>query len=267
MSRVVRRMLLRGFTLVELLVVIGVIAMLAGLVLAVGSGVFRRAERTLTESAMVHLGQAIDEFELQRGQALVFNRRLGVSESDPQDGLAFHDLNELPPGFVNEAYIMPRLIALLAANNAAASMLREIPPDLLRPEEKRWADGAITRLNLRDAWGEQLAVVPCGRAATRSEIMQARESLRTAGSTRSADPLQLGIDLLDGTVRTTDEWSLNTGCVGRRWLFISRGPDRLLGMPEWGAGGPATSVADGDRDGQPDWSDNVFNYEPGRVQP
>jgi prepilin-type N-terminal cleavage/methylation domain-containing protein len=267
MSRVMRRMVFRGFTLVELLVVIGVIAMLAGLVLAVGSGVLRRAERTLTESAMTSLGQAIDEFELRRSQPLVFNRRLGVSSVDPQDGLAFHDLNELPPGFVNEAYIMPRLIALLAANHASAAMLQEIPGDLLRPEEKRWADGTVTRMNLRDAWGEQLAVVPCGRPATRSEIMQAREALRTDGSTRAADPLRLGIDLLDGTVRTSDEWSLNTGCIGRQWLFISRGPDRLLGMPPWGAGGPATSTSDADRDGLPDWSDNVFSYEPGRNQP
>ena len=267
MSRAVRHMLLRGFTLVELLVVIGVIAMLAGLVLAVASGVLMRGERTITETACTSLGQAIDELELRRGQPLTFNRRLGVSDSSPQDGLAFHDLNELPPGFVNEAYIMPRLVALLAANQACWAMLQEIPPDLLRAEERRWADGTVTKFNLRDAWGEQIAVVPSGRPATRSEIIRAREALRTSGSTASADPLGVGIDLDDGTVRTTDEWSLNTGCLGRRWLFISRGPDRLLGMPPWGAGGPATSVSDSNRDGQPDWSDNVFNYEPGRNQP
>lgn len=267
MSLGLRRILLRGFTLVELLVVIGVVAVLAGLVLAVGSGVLRRAERGVTESALTSLGQAIDEFETARRQALTFNRRLGVTDSDRQDGLSFHDLNELPPGFVNEAYIMPRLIALLAANQASATMLQEIPADLLRAEERRWADGVITRMNLRDAWGEQFAVVPCGRPATRSEIALAREALRTGSDTRSADPLGIGIDLEDGTVRTTDEWSLNTGCVGRRWLFISRGPDRSLGMPPWGAGGPATRVTDADGDGQPDWSDNVFSYEPGRNQP
>jgi prepilin-type N-terminal cleavage/methylation domain-containing protein len=257
----------QGFTLVELLVVIGVIALLAGLVLAVGGGVLRRAERTVTETAMISLEQAIDEFELRRGQALVFNRRLGVADTSPQDALPFHDVNELPPGFVNEAYIMPRLIALLAANQACAAMLHEIPSDLLRHEERRWPDGGVTTMNLRDAWGEQLAVVPCGRPATRSEIIQARDTARGTGTTRAADPLGIGIDLLDGTVRTTDEWSLNVGCVGRRWLFISRGPDRLLGMPEWGPGGPATSIADGDRDGQLDWSDNVFNYDPSRNQP
>ena len=78
--------------------------------------------------------------------------------------------------------------------------------------------------------------------------------------------MRIGIDLEDATVRTTDEWSLNVGCRGRRWLFISRGPDQSLGMPPWGAGGPATSVSDLNRDGQPDWSDNLFNYEPGRTE-
>jgi prepilin-type N-terminal cleavage/methylation domain-containing protein len=266
MTQGLRRILLRGFTLVELLVVIGVIAVLAGLVLAVGSGVLRRTERTMTETALTSLEQAIDELELQRGQALVFNRRKGVGDSDPQDALPFMDVNELPPGFVNEAYIMPRLIALLAANQASAAMLERIPGDLLRAEEKRWPDGAVTRMNLRDAWGEQIAVVPCGRPATRSEIIRAREVLRTGRTSAEADPLAIGIDLEDGTVRTTDEWSLNTGCRGRRWLFISRGPDQSLGMPAWGAGGPATSVSDANRDGQPDWADNLFNYEPGRPE-
>ena len=115
MSHDLRRILFRGFTLVELLVVIGVIAVLAGLVLAVGSGVLRRTERTVTETALTVLEQSIDELELRRGQSLVFNRRKGVGASDPQDTLPFMDVNELPPGFVNEAYIMPRLIALLAA--------------------------------------------------------------------------------------------------------------------------------------------------------
>ena len=104
-------------------------------------------------------------------------------------------------------------------------------------------------------------------AATRGEIRAAREALRTTGSTKSADPLGIGIDLEDGTVRTTDEWSLNVGVVGRRWLFLSRGPDRLLGMPPWGPGGLGARVLDGNGDGQPDWDDNLANYEPSRREP
>jgi prepilin-type N-terminal cleavage/methylation domain-containing protein len=266
MSRM-RRILGRGFTLVELLVVIGIIATLAALVVAVGSGVLTRGERTLTESAVTTLEMAIVELEQGRGQPLTFNRRTSVTDETKQDGLPFRDVDELPPGFVNEAYIMPRLVALLAANPACWSELSAISPDLLRRERRTWADGVTTEWNLRDAWGEQLAVVPCGRAATRSEIRAAREASRGGGSTRGADPLGIGIDLDDGTVRTTDEWSLNTGTVGRRWLFLSRGPDRFLGMPPWGPGGLAARVYDADGDGRPDWDDNLTNFEPRRLQP
>ena len=266
MSRL-RHILHGGFTLVELLVVIGIIAVLAGLVLAVGGGVLRRSERTTTETALTSLDQAIEEMEQQRGQALVFNRRTSVTDPAGQDGLPFYDINELPPGFVNEAYIMPRLMALLAANPACWSLMAGVPSDLLRRENKVWADGTTTHYNLRDAWGEQIAVVPCGRPATYSEIQQAREQLRGSGSTKGADPLKIGIDFEDYTVRTTDEWSLNTGCVGRRWLFLSRGPDRQLGMPPWGPGGLGARVFDANRDGQPDWDDNVLSYQPVRNQP
>ncbi len=267
MNRHLTRILGRGFTMVELLVVIGIIALLAGLVVAVGGGVLRRGERTTTETALTSLDQAIEELEQQRGQALVFNRRTSMTDPAGQDGLPFHDVDELPPGFVNEAYIMPRLMALLASNPACWSLLSGVPNDLLRAEERRWPDGSVTRWNLRDAWGEQIAVVPCGRPATYSEIQLAREKLRTTGSTKTADPLNIGIDFEDYTVRTTDEWSLNTGCVGRRWLFLSRGPDRQLGMPPWGPGGLATRVFDANGDGQPDWDDNVLSYQPVRNQP
>ena len=267
MSARVRRIFGRGFTLVELLVVIGIIAVLAALTITVATGVLMRSERTLTENGLVTLEMAIGEMEQTRGQPLTFNRRTSVTDQTKQDGLPFRDIDELPPGFVNEAYIMPRLIALLAMNQACWSELSAISPDMLRHEERVWPDGVTTKWNLRDAWGEQIAVVPCGRPATRSEMKAAREALRAGGNTKGADPLGIGIDLDDGTVRTTDEWSLNTGSIGRRWLFLSRGPDRSLGMPPWGPGGLGARVYDGDGDGKPDWDDNLTNYEPRRIDP
>lgn len=240
-----------GFTLVELLVAIGVIAVLASLVVAVATGVLARGERTQMESAYQTLDQAILAFEEARGQPLVFNRRRSMSDGSMQDGMPFSDLDELPPNFVNEAYIMPRLLALLAANGAAWNSLSAIHPDLLRREEKSWPDGRRTLWNLRDPWGQQIAVVPPGRCASRSEVRRAREAVRSGARTSSADPLRLGIDLADGTVRTMDEVSMGISCTGRRWLFISTGPDRT-------SGSMGTSGA---------WQDNVLNYEPVGAQP
>ena len=57
----------RGFSMTELLVVIGVIAVLAGLLLAAMGGVRRRALGTQTESTMQQFARACDAFQLEHG--------------------------------------------------------------------------------------------------------------------------------------------------------------------------------------------------------
>ena len=255
----------RAFTLVELLVVIGIIAVLAGLVLAVGAGVAARSERQQVENVFLILDQAIVAVEQQRGQDLVFNRRTGSGSASTSDGMKFSDVDEIAGA--NVAYIMPRVVGLLVANQAAWQLLSGIPGDLLRREQKTWPDNVSTTWNLRDPWGEQIVVVPPGRAATRGEMKQARDLIKANSDTKRADPLGIGIDLEDSTVRTTDESLLQVICKGRRWLFISKGPDRQLGVPPWAVSGLPSSRVDSNGDGIPDWDDNVINFEPGRPGP
>ncbi len=256
----------RGFTLVELLVTIGIIAILASLVTAVAGGILSRSERGQVESSFQMLEQAIVAFEETRGQPLVFNRRTAMDSDDDatkNDRMKFSDIDELPPDVMKGAYIMPRLVGLLAANPGAWEVMQGISPDLLLQETPPpWPDGVKTVWNLRDPWGEQIAVVPSGRPATRGEIKSARALLKLKQPTKDADPLKIGIDLDDATVRTPDEKSLSTLCKGRKWLFISRGSDRQLGSPQWSDQTGPNSDASGD--GIPDWGDNVFNYDPGR---
>ncbi len=243
-----------GFTLVELLVVIGIIAILASMVLAVSGGVLATSERKQVEDTFTLLNQATRELELTRGQELVFSR-LSSSATVPE--LAFYDIKEEQPN--TPAYIMPKLLKLLRNNDNSREFIRKINPDFLKridvPAPPLTVDENI---DLVDPWGNRIAVVPCGRPATEREM---RSAYRTVGSVqgnpKTADPLGIGIDSVDRTVRTNDESYLGV-CTGRRWTFVSRGPDGSLGVPPWNTTAPS-NFRDGNSDGIDDWDDNIFS--------
>lgn len=244
----------RGFTLVELLVAIGVIAILASLVVAVSGGVLARGERSQVEAAFQTLDQAIVAFEETRGRPLAFNRNNAVNASTASnsDLARFADIDEVfAPAASYRPYLMPKVLEVLMGNPASAGIIATISSDLLR----RDPSGVM---NLRDPWGNQVEVVPPGRAASRGEVKDARERVRASMPTAPCDPLGTGVDLADRTVRTNAEVRYNMACLGRRWLFLSFGPDRADGKAFGAAAGTATASA---------WDDNVLSYEPGRLNP
>ena len=244
------RRITTGFTLIELLVVIGIIAILASLVLAVSGGILATSERKQVEDTFTLLDKAIRELELSRGQELVFSRK--KKDSDPSE-LAFYDISEYPTA--TTAYIMPKLLKILRNNDRSREFISKINPDFLKkinnPTTPLTPD---ENLDLVDTWGKRIAVVPCGRPATEREM---RSAYRTVGSVNgnplTADPMGIGIDRDDRTVRTFDEKSIGV-CSGRRWTFISSGPDQNLGAPPW-----ATTQSDANKDGVSDWADNIFS--------
>jgi prepilin-type N-terminal cleavage/methylation domain-containing protein len=250
----------RAFTLVELLVVIGVIAVLAGLVLAVGSGVTARAERQQLLDAFSLLDQAITELEESRGQPLVFDRLNGSKG----DGLPFYDVQQ--QGVASADYIIDTLLELLSRNERSREYLNRISPDLLI-RSPHTVGGLTLNYTMRDPWGETVKAYPCGRPATRSEMKKARDEIKAGRPTTAADPaLGYGIDLDDGTVRTYQEKEVGFACAGRKWLFFSKGPDRQVGRPPFDTSATPTQ-RDANKDGVDDWDDNVFSYEPLRPNP
>ena len=240
-----------GFTLVELLVVIGIIAILASLVLAVSGGILATSERKQVEDTFTLLDKAIRELELSRGQELVFSRK--KNSSDPSE-LAFYDILEVPPTTTTTAYIMPKLLKILRNNDRSREFISKINPDFLKkinnPTTPLTPD---ENLDLVDTWGKRISVVPCGRPATEREMRSAYRTVNSVkGNPLTADPMGFGIDRDDRTVRTHDEQEIGV-CSGRRWTFISSGPDQNLGTPPW------TIQSDANKDGVNDWNDNIFS--------
>ncbi|MBL9140688.1 MAG: type II secretion system protein [Phycisphaerae bacterium] len=224
----------RAFTLVEILVVLGVILILVTLVVAVSSSLVKRAERGQTETALTIVDSAISEWEAQNGRPMTFG-----TMGSPAG--AVYDIMELSPA--NGRYINVFLTNLLAQNPQCRAILATIPGDLLREDKTTspgtnlvispgniYAPSVKPRSELVDTWGNRIAMVCAGR------------------NWRVGDP---GLPDADGTIRTADENALGV-CENRRTLMISSGPDGLLGTE----GGLSTAQR------AEAIADNIYSYEP-----
>jgi prepilin-type N-terminal cleavage/methylation domain-containing protein len=227
----------RGFTLVELLVVLGIILILVTLVVSVSSALVRRAERGQTEAALTILDNAVAEWEAQFGRQISFGTMGSPAGS-------VYDLMELPPS--NGRYLNVFLTTLLSQNERCRAILATIPSDLLREDKTNspavniaipgmaapdnvYKPSVKPRSELVDTWGNRIAIVCPGR------------------KWRVGDA---GLPDRDGTIRTADENALGV-CDNRRMCFISSGPDGLLGT-ETGLSAQQRAEA---------LADNIYSYE------
>ena len=236
----------RAFTLLELLIVLGVILVLASLVLAVGSSVLRAAERAQLDAAMEVFDKAFDEWEAATGRSITFVGRVGTGTNDllfntPQlvDRFDVRETDvvvaagtglDFPPGTAGALQTICRAqgsgvyaVNLLRQAEFTRDMIATVSPTLLRTEVSSgqiWPKAiasyrpshssapASPRSELVDPWGKRVAFVFPGR------------------------PFRWGVDPglpdEDGTVRTSVELLLGS-CVGRRICLVSAGPDGLFG--------------------------------------
>lgn len=217
-----------GFTLLELLVTIGIIALLAAILLAVTTSVVGNAQRRQVTTAFQALEQAVTEFERSRDQKITFGR-LG----DPPGAYDVVELN------LNYPYLMVCLLngmdidgagnnaafrPLLASYQPSLEILKRIDPSMLRKDPTTQSGGQpplavvpdpstvnpnnAARLEFVDPWGTRVGVAFPGRPKVAGEL---------------GDP--------DGTVRTADENLLGV-CRDRRIVFVSAGPDGNFGTRE-----------------------------------
>ncbi len=237
----------RAFTVMELVVVIGVILILMALALSVTSSVLAANDRRSMENTFKLLDQAISSFEAQMGRDFAFGRRVvpgvpvgppnGIPDYTGTTPSVAYDIYEL--NFPTVHAVCMVLERLSTPGSESAEILSKIPASALRflpmngatvvgdPVPTTWTPNRMPATALIreivDPWGRRIATCFPGRAATKAELAN------------SAIPT----DSNDGTVRTADEVSMGV-CRNRRIFFLSGGPD-----------GDFTTVAD-----------NVYSYEP-----
>ncbi len=68
MTNSMHKNFMRAFSLIEMMIVIGIIALLAALTLGISSSVMRNAEKRKTQDVLQLLTVALQEWELEKGR-------------------------------------------------------------------------------------------------------------------------------------------------------------------------------------------------------
>lgn len=258
----------RGFTLVELVVVIGIIIALLSLVLAVSTLLIQQNESRQLEAAFANLSSAVQEYEQAVGRPIVFQARreapfTGAYDipNNPQfsgyqqienyfgaggstvyfnQGLSTSCTGSQPHGW--EKYIVS-LLGLLQRTQSAEDIVARIDPSLLQPVVKSngqplASDEDLPPLaKLVDPWGAAIAVVFPGRLWRPTDV---------DGDVGNGEFDQDS----DGTIRTEMEKMVGV-CRNGNILFVSAGPDGLIGSRYCTEGNRREAVLD-----------NIYSYDP-----
>lgn len=251
-----------GFTLLELLVVVGIIALLAAIVLGVGPKVLGGQQRAATQATLRALDGMLDEYVHTQGGSLpAWNAadytgapggdlvtpgdRL-LTTVDPNSDTAwsrYPDANGAVYPRFPEASVFVR--AARGCCEAADKILAELPPSMIRPTimpEDTSAQGDETdpSPSVLDAWGSK-------------EPWDAPFVLFDAKPVLFVHPKNLLAQALYGK------------CVNGKAYFMSAGPDRRYGTT-------SEFTPDGRRDGTKTaqalaaLKDNVYSYPPGPAE-
>lgn len=187
----------RAFSLIEMMVVIGIIVLLAALTIGVVSVLSRGSETRATENSLELLTMAYEEWKSAAERDLSY----GVN-GQPQAGVVYDVPQDTVPGNANDHEPTDLLLAAISKSAAAKDILANISTDQLKQHSP-----TDTEITLLDAWGTEVITVFPGR-------------IWVVGDTYAKDA--------DGTIRTEFE-NVYGVCVNRRVRFVSAGPDGRFG--------------------------------------
>lgn len=267
----------KGFTLLELLIVIGIIVIVASLVLAVSSSVVRASEERATKNTLEVLNMAAEEYQRTVDRRISY-RSAAVASGIAQDPTVLagstppvplrYDVATvpLPPAgtgvtawtslatpYSSAAGGLPAysplpfqrtaaLIGFMSESPTCAVLMQKLPEAIFRGIKPNANSASFTAVrHCVDAWDTPIIAVFPGRDAR-----------RVADATGAADNPNF-IDK-DGTVKCDSEWGLPTAggmqvsCKDRRILFMSAGNDSRFTAVT----GTVYSLS----------NDNLYSYEP-----
>ncbi len=234
----------RGFTLIELVVVIGIILLLVGLVMAVGTAVRQNGETQQTETTIELLEAAVQEWQTVAQRQLTW----GI-DNDPQD--AFYDIQGHAAGAngsTEDILVITELLQRIRRSSSVQSIIAQINPDFVhryqQDDNSLWLttamevdevnDRFVGELTVLDAWDLPIYATHPGRVAHDG----------------FGDFDNLIIDL-DDTIRTFNEDWYGVA-KNRQVCFVSAGPDGDFGHMNPVGNDPDLLAAT---------EDNVFSYE------
>ena len=262
----------RGFTLVEMLVAIGIIVVLAALTITASVALVEKSERGETETVLKQLELALAQWETRADRKLSW----GVDQ-DPFDAYEPFDVSDGAPHVFTATQVLRRIRRMAEVRDILADIKSDfvyryhkkkdgdwdIPPwlpaqvDMDDPDPLIQGSGGsfnpvvslttdqherlLDELAILDAWGTPIRAVHPGRVA----------NFVTYGDDEDgADP--------DGTVRLDAAFQGRNEAIygvakNRTVLFVSAGPD--------GKFGDVSKAVDSDWYKQT--ADNVYSYQPG----
>lgn len=250
----------RAFSLLEIVVVLGVILLLAALVLAVSGSVLAASERRETENVMRLLEQATLEWEQALGRPINY----GPKAEPGLTGVPARDVYEertIIPTNPNDPLSLPWMSCVLMQRFGENERTRDIVSKIPETYSRKWRTGdpalpatwASTAIAtdpnqmpnpiqsttssgvplVLDAWGFRIGVCFPGRPWRNGTGLSTTDvnqffSVTQGLYLRGVNSPASGAPDADGTEQTPDERIFGS-CRDRRIRFVSAGPDGAFG--------------------------------------
>ncbi len=257
----------RGFTLVELLVVIGIIMLLAALVLTVGTGLLRQSDVRATQNTMRLLDIAVQEWETTSDRQIQYGLNGQPCDVDEryelqqvrESGAALGVNDPWGEGSTGESaayedaiYTTDRMWAVYQRTTNVRDIIARVSPDfVLQADVQMHANDSLsdseaqTTFRFLDGWDREIIAVLPGRP----------HNARCAGS--SDGGTNGFIRDADGTIRTPFENRFGAAS-DRRVFFVSAGPSGVFGNLHLDTASNALSETQ--REEIRDAEDNIYSF-------